>query len=1550
MHSHILIWVKNFGHLRRLLFASDEKTRALARASYIKYVNSVMSARLCEFEVQATHACRPAVEGKLNEIFDNRAAEIFRDARHEVDCEEVKGRVMKCRNCGGIVSPNDVISDVLRNLQKDLPMTDLDYPLSKDRLDIAAYRTTYDVPDWNLTDKESSLRYILLNERFNQHAWRHVKSCFKKGCTCRHNIPNLATPGAGSAYSDAEESDQPSPLFRDVDQGSHRSPLGQSPGGLFTDDSGLDAGSGAEKSAAAAGEFMLAAGRADSISLNNESPLFRKYVEQRPLRSSLEQQPGGLFTDDSGMDAADQAESPSTPLPPRDDGMFIPEPCMAGLDGASEPSKESSGTRIYEGKSPIEVIRHTLDGNTSKENRFVVDVERPQGCQFMNVHNPVISYVFGCNSSCVGGDSGQTYYQTLYNTKHTQSDDREARDSVTKSVVRRLLNAQDAKEKRARELSREGGQDDAVEEEEVNTWIEGLSRVLSGINAATSRIVVSAPMSHSLASNNGSRFRFSHEFAELLVGQLRDVLDGKDVDFIVRTCLKDKKPTRWNDVSANDYIYRPDGLKDFCYYHQSMHYTKRYKKDGLGKQASEELQFTGDHPGKDFAYLSKLTHAKVPITSIPEGSLCRLEELDISNTNPSPDVIKRREEYAKIALLMFCPINFWDKIENVEGSDGSDEEMEVNVNGEEVNKDEAIKSGVDTNEAGGKGYWDIFDVFRRHYFEAEKKLSYREKRERNEMFSDDKIEDQYLTLALDNFAPSVVDEGGQQLAVDRVSFGPSFWMRGFEILQNIEDRLSVEKCHGRATDVLSDLAPPKVEEDAAENTSDEHDGKAVRDIADFCEELGIELGQGYESGDETHDVHYTHERILEPERTTIVDARVVEARLESEESLVSDSGDTAASGNDGTSTETSDGNSNGNQHPRDLQSYNTIIRLIQGSLLGGMYEDVYSTDGDDNDMDVDDAPDLPREQADPDAMDDSQQNRIPTLVSVARAVEREDKTRLDRKQYIMYEVIACSFLLGLLDLHDHRGYESPLLTLLGGAIGLERNGIASDIDDLKQALRDRGGRDQLLMFVTGFAGAGKSTAIKVAQRFCYEFCKAASIMWADNTFLFTAYTGSAAAAFGGLTTVKATYIGRKGNPPKLSDDEMDAFGRVRILIIDEVSFLKDSELLKLDSTLKKIGKRNMPFGGFNIIFSGDFNQNDPVRIGEPEKLWHPSSTRHFENNINCAIILDGIHRFKDDEEYGRILQRLCQGDITEADVKKLNERFVGANGVDLPKKPQGDTCYACATNKQRNAVTAAIFRDHLKRTHPPAGDDRDPPKHTIIIKGLVESGKNSRVKIGPLRKRITELGDNDMKQGKKLISPHLCCYKGAYFMCNSNDNLKEYGAGNGTQARLVRVKLNEDHPSYRCEIWDGRKVWTVCASDVKYAEFEHCSGGGSPKRFKLEPRKTSVTVHVTPHDMVTETIEMGCSVTQLPVNASDAITGHKLQGLTKDNIIVYSWNKSTNWIYTVLSRVRTRSGLFLFQKLRLRDITPPSPEKQAFLRRMRELEQRDLDRVAGYNA
>jgi hypothetical protein len=35
------------------------------------------------------------------------------------------------------------------------------------------------------------------------------------------------------------------------------------------------------------------------------------------------------------------------------------------------------------------------------------------------------------------------------------------------------------------------------------------------------------------------------------------------------------------------------------------------------------------------------------------------------------------------------------------------------------------------------------------------------------------------------------------------------------------------------------------------------------------------------------------------------------------------------------------------------------------------------------------------------------------------------------------------------------------------------------------------------MFLMGLAVSGKSTAIKIAQQFCYEFCIAVGIMWSD---------------------------------------------------------------------------------------------------------------------------------------------------------------------------------------------------------------------------------------------------------------------------------------------------------------------------------------------------------------------------------------------------------------------------------------------------------------------
>jgi hypothetical protein len=103
-------------------------------------------------------------------------------------------------------------------------------------------------------------------------------------------------------------------------------------------------------------------------------------------------------------------------------------------------------------------------------------------------------------------------------------------------------------------------------------------------------------------------------------------------------------------------------------------------------------------------------------------------------------------------------------------------------------------------------------------------------------------------------------------------------------------------------------------------------------------------------------------------------------------------------------------------------------------------------------------------------------------------------------------------------------------------------------------------------------------------------------MWSDTTFLFTAYIGSAASLLGGVTISKATFLNQIKS---LSLDDKNQWQDVQILIIDKISFMSNSILRTLDRKLKGIENRTLAFGGFSIIFSGDFHQLELV--GRTEK-------------------------------------------------------------------------------------------------------------------------------------------------------------------------------------------------------------------------------------------------------------------------------------------------------------------------------------------------------------
>ena len=111
--------------------------------------------------------------------------------------------------------------------------------------------------------------------------------------------------------------------------------------------------------------------------------------------------------------------------------------------------------------------------------------------------------------------------------------------------------------------------------------------------------------------------------------------------------------------------------------------------------------------------------------------------------------------------------------------------------------------------------------------------------------------------------------------------------------------------------------------------------------------------------------------------------------------------------------------------------------------------------------------------------------------------------------------------------------------------------------------------------------------------------------------------------------------------------------------------MSDSILKELDKKLKDIGNRTHIFGGFSIIFSGDFRQLVPVCSNEKELLFSTLSRGVWENNINVVIILNHEHCFKDDPQYGQMLKRMWTGDLSKKDHKVINSGVIGYNGLKL---------------------------------------------------------------------------------------------------------------------------------------------------------------------------------------------------------------------------------------------------------------------------------------------
>jgi hypothetical protein len=179
-------------------------------------------------------------------------------------------------------------------------------------------------------------------------------------------------------------------------------------------------------------------------------------------------------------------------------------------------------------KNEKEILWYSLDGSTREISFFLVLPKSPMGCQFINPHNSLIMNVFNFNTNIQNGNVLQVFYSTLYTSKSTQEEDGDKQLRIGCVVIKRI-----------QRLFDDQGLRDTLKERcnqvrSETSFQEGLCRVLSGLNAATTRNVISATMAHLIPSKGGLHFVFSRDFSDLLVSQIEATLEGQDINVCIR--------------------------------------------------------------------------------------------------------------------------------------------------------------------------------------------------------------------------------------------------------------------------------------------------------------------------------------------------------------------------------------------------------------------------------------------------------------------------------------------------------------------------------------------------------------------------------------------------------------------------------------------------------------------------------------------------------------------------------------------------------------------------------------------------------------------------------------------------------------------------------------------------------------------------------------------------------------------------------------------------------------------------------------------------------
>ena len=245
------------------------------------------------------------------------------------------------------------------------------------------------------------------------------------------------------------------------------------------------------------------------------------------------------------------------------------------------------------------------------------------------------------------------------------------------------------------------------------------------------------------------------------------------------------------------------------------------------------------------------------------------------------------------------------------------------------------------------------------------------------------------------------------------------------------------------------------------------------------------------------------------------------------------------------------------------------------------------------------------------------------------------------------------------------------------------------------------------VFLTGFAGSGKTFLLNEYIAFLRKN---------DVEVGVTASTGIAATHMEGRTIHSWAGMGISAEMTKPEIKKVlrkshikKRIASTRVLIIDEISMLGHRQLDLVDAICRLGKKQDVPFGGMQIILSGDFFQLPPINKSSEEGENKFATESEVWNEMDMKICyLDEQFR-QSDKMFSKVLNDIRDDKVTVDTVNTLMSRL----NVDM-----GDEIIPTKLNTHNAAVDSINNRELAKLKTKPVEFEMDYTGSPNVIETL----------------------------------------------------------------------------------------------------------------------------------------------------------------------------------------------------------------------------------------